>query len=118
MHSQQLPADTFGDPFDLAGLPLPRTPSGYAVQMLDTDMLLDRNSMNFLPVRSPGLQGLFARFDEAHAAASLWVNTHCPDPAEHRLAIIPAGFDPVMERPILIHGVLCGQPEFLPFFGD
>ena len=37
----QFAADAFGDRFALADLPLPRPPRGYAVQMLDTDTLLD-----------------------------------------------------------------------------
>ena len=118
MDSRPLPLDTFGDRFDLNDLPLPRPPAGYAVQTLDTDTLLDQRTMTFLPVRSPKLQGLFESFEAAHAAASKWVNTHCSDPTEHRLAIVPAGFDQVMERHILIYGVLRGQPEFLPIFGD
>ena len=110
MRRFEFSADAFGDRFALADLPLPRPPRGYAVQMLDTDTLLDRASGEFLPVRSPALDGLFASFDDAHAAACLWVTAHCDDPAEHHLAIVPAGYDSVFERPILIYGVLCGQP--------
>ena len=105
-----LPADSFGDPFLLDALPLPRRPAGYAVQRLDTDTLLDRVSGRFLPVRSADLQGLFATFDDAHAAASRWVMRHCPPPSDHHLAIVPAGFDPALNRHVLIYGVLCGQP--------
>ena len=110
MTRDDLPADTFGDRFDLDTLPLPRVPAGYAVQRLDTDSLLDRRTGNFLPVRSPELQCLFANFDEARAAAGTWVIKNCPPPADHRLAIVPVGFDPVLQRHILIYGVLCGQP--------
>ncbi len=105
-----LPANAFGDPFELAALPLPRPAAGYAVQRLDTDTLLDRTSGRFLSVRDPALLGLFATFAAAHAAATAWVGTHCPAPADHRLAIVPAGFDPVLQRHVLIYGVLCGQP--------
>lgn len=105
-----LPADAFGDPFELHKLPLARPPAGYAVQLLDTDQLLDRASGQFLPVRSPMLNPLFETFAAAHAAANCWVSIHCPRPDEHRLAIVPAGFDPLLERHVLIHGVLCGQP--------
>ena len=108
--SNTLPADAFGDPFLLDDLPLPRQPAGYAVQRLDTDTLLDRHSGAFLPVRSPELAGLFPTFDAAHAAASAWVAQHCPPPADHCLAIVPAGFDPFLNRHVLIYGVLCGQP--------
>lgn len=118
MDSLHLPQDAFGDHFDLDKLPLPRAPAGYAIQMLDTDTLLDRRTMNFMPVRSPELKGLFESFAAAHAAASAWVKIHCHDPSEHKLAIVPAGFDPIMGRHILIYGVLRGQPEFLPIFGD
>lgn len=110
MESQFVADDTFGDRFDIAALPLPRPPAGYAVQMLDTDQLLDRRSGDFLPVRSPQLKGLFGSFDEAHAAAHAWVASHCPPPEEHRLAIVPAGYDPFRERHVLIYGVLCTRP--------
>ena len=103
-------ADAFGDRFALADLPLPRPPRGYAVQMLDSDTLLDRRSGDFLAVRSPALDGLFASFDEAYAAACRWVESHCRTPQEHRLAIVPAAYDDVLQRHVLIYGVLCGQP--------
>lgn len=106
----QFAEDAFGDPFTLEQLPLPRRARGYAVQMLDTDTLLDRVTGNFLAMRTPGLDGLFVSFAAAHAAASGWVATHCATPAEHRLAIVPAGFDDDLQRPILIYGVLCAQP--------
>lgn len=110
MTQHPFPADAFGDRFDLAALPLPRPPAGYAVQMLDTDTLLDRTTGTFLPVRSTALRCLFADFDAAHAAARRWVEAHCTSPEEHRLAIVPAGFDPLLERHVLIYGVLCGHP--------
>lgn len=111
MHSNTpLPADSFGDRFALDNLPLARRAAGYAVQRLDTDRLLDRSSGNFLPVRSPELHCLFASFDEAREAAGNWVVKNCPPPADHRLAIVPVGFDPLLERHVLIYGVLCGQP--------
>lgn len=103
-------ADSFGDRFDLAALPLPRAACGYAVQMLDTDTLLDRATGAFMPVRSSVLDGLFASFDDAHAAACRWVEAHCPAPDAHDLAIVPAGFDDALQRHILIYGVLCGRP--------
>jgi hypothetical protein len=103
-------ADAFGDRFNLGDLPLPRPPRGYAVQMLDTDTLLDRASGRFLPVRAGELDGLFASFDDAFAAACRWVEAHCSAPEDHRLAIVPAGFDEVRQRHILIYGVLRGQP--------
>lgn len=110
MRRFQFREDAFGDRFTLADLPLPRPPHGYAVQMLDTDTLLDRHSGTFLPVRSSALDGLFATFDDAYAAACRWVETHCAAPDEHRLAIVPAGFDNVLLRHVLIYGVLSGQP--------
>ena len=103
-------ADAFGDPFEIRTLPLPRPAAGYAVQMLGTDTLLDRQSGNFLPVRSPALKGLFEHFDEAFSAAQSWVEGHCESFDEHRLAIVPAGFDTVLERHVLIYGVLCEHP--------
>lgn len=110
MIPSDFPADAFGDRFELADLPLPRPPAGYAVQMLDTDTLLDRRTGDFLPVRSPALQGLFDSFDAAHAAARCWVEGHAGDPQDHPLAIVPAGYDQLLERHVLIYGVLCGQP--------
>lgn len=110
MDNPLLAEDSFGDCFDIAALPLPRPPAGYAVQMLDTDQLLDRNSGNFLPVRSPELRGLFDSFHEARVAALAWVEKHCPPPEEHRLAIVPAGYDQFRERHVLIYGVLCTRP--------
>lgn len=105
-----LPADAFGDRFALEALPLARAPDGYAVQMLDTDKLLDRLTGAFLPVRSEQLDGLFDSFDAAYAAAHAWVEKHCQYPDDHRLAIVPASFDHVLNRHVLIYGVLCGQP--------
>jgi hypothetical protein len=105
-----LPADTFGDCFTLEALPLARAPAGYAVQMLDTDKLLDRLTGAFLPVRSEQLDGLFDSFDAAYTAAHTWVEKHCPTPDDHRLAIVPASFDHLLKRHVLIYGVLCGQP--------
>jgi len=106
----QFAADAFGDRFALADLPLPRPPRGYAVQMLDTDTLLDCAAGEFLPVRSPELNGLFTTFDDAFAAACRWVEVHCERPEDHPLAIVPAGFDDILQRHVLIYGVLCGRP--------
>lgn len=103
-------SDAFGDRFALADLPLPRPARGYAVQMLDTDTLLDRVSGSFLPVRASGLDGLFASFDDAYAAACQWVEANRESPQDHCLAIVPAGFDDVLQRHVLIYGVLCGRP--------
>ena len=110
MRRFEFSGDAFGDRFALADLPLPRPARGYAVQMLDTDTLLDRASGKFLPVRSPQLDGLFATFDDAFDAACRWVEAHCQAPEDHHLAIIPAGFDDILQRHVLIYGVLCGQP--------
>lgn len=114
-----LPADAFGDRFQLDRLPLPRQAAGYAVQRLDTDTLLDRASGTFLPVRAAALDALFPDFDAAHAAASAWVMRHCPPPADHRLAIVPATFDTALARHVLIYGVLSAvNPDLQPFLGD
>lgn len=110
MANLQFPADAFGDRFNLADLPLPRPPAGYAVQMLDTDRLLDRRSGSFAPVRTPGLEPLFSSFDAAYDAALAWAGQHGIAAEEHRLAIVPAGFDSLRERHVLIYGVLCGHP--------
>lgn len=104
------PADAFGDPFDLAGLPLPRIACGYGVQLLDTDRLLDAATGELLPVRSPDLRAAFASFAAAHAAAATWAARNAVAPDDHRLAIVPVGYDPVLQRHVLIYGVLCGHP--------
>ena len=110
MPDPHFPPDAFGDRFDITALPLPRPPAGYAVQLLDTDQLLDRATGELAPVRSPQLDPLFASFDDAYDAARRWVDSHCSDPADHHLAIVPAGYDPLLERHVLIYGVLCTRP--------
>lgn len=110
MPDAQFPADAFGDPFDLASLPLPRPACGYGVQMLDTDCLLDKASGDFLPVRSPDLDAAHANFAGAHAAAARWASRAGLAPDAHRLAIVPVGYDDLLQRHVLIYGVLCGQP--------
>lgn len=110
MASTTFPADAFGDRFDITKLPLPRPSAGYAVQMLDTDTLLDHQTKSFLPVRSTSLRALFQTFDEAYIAACAWVETSPIAPEGHNLAIVPAGFDKTLARHVLIYGVLCGHP--------
>lgn len=102
--------DAFGDRFDLANLPLIRHADGYAVQMLDTDTLLDRLTATFLPVRNGALKGIFETFDAAFQAAQQWAIAQQLPPNEHSLAIVPVAYDPVLQRHILIYGVLCTQP--------
>ena len=110
MELPALPADAFGDPFDIARLPLPRPAVAYGVQRLDTDCLLDRHHPRFLPVRSRDLDAFFPDFGSAHAAAGAWL-AHSGTPLEaHDLAIVPLGYDPLLERPILIHGVIRSEP--------
>ncbi|MDR3323594.1 MAG: hypothetical protein LBS89_05250 [Zoogloeaceae bacterium] len=99
----------FGDPFRLEDLPLPRPAEGYAVQYLGRDWLLDRTTAAFLPIRTPRLQGLFPSFEAARQAALAWGRAQSGTPP---LAIVPAAFDPVSERHILIYGVL--QPQLEP----
>lgn len=110
MTSCQLADDAFGDRFVLDTLPLPRRADGYAVQTLGSDRLLDRNSGEFLPVRSPSLQALFTTFDAAREAAQAWLEGHGVSPADHRLAIVPAAFDELLERHVLIYGQLAEHP--------
>lgn len=102
--------DAFGDPFSLADLPLPRAGTGYAVQRLDTDTLLDRHTGRLLPVRDPALSGLFDSFEAARAAARQWLKTQGEPIGEHPLAIVPAYFDHEMGRHVLIYGVLTQSP--------
>lgn len=102
--------DAFGDRFSLSDLPLPRAGTGYAVQMLDTDTLLDRSTGEFLAVRDTTLSGLFESFDAAHAAARLWLTAHGVGLDRHPLAIVPAYFDQEMNRHVLIYGVLTQSP--------
>ena len=110
MANTYFPDDFFVDRFDLAHLPLPRAARGYAVQMLDTDTLLDRKTGDFHTIRSPLLDGLFDSFDSAHSAAVCWMSAHPDMTTEHSLAIVPAGFDDELKRHVLIYGVLSGQP--------
>ncbi|MBS1190203.1 MAG: hypothetical protein H6R10_1995 [Rhodocyclaceae bacterium] len=102
--------DTFGDRFSLDDLPLPRAGMGYAVQRLDTDTLLDRTSGTFLPVRDPGLSGLFESFDRAHAAARDWLKARNATVDAYPLAIVPASYDGELRRHVLIYGVLTQSP--------
>jgi len=101
--------DAFGDRFDLDQLPLARPAAGYAVQMLGTDTLLDSQTGCFLPVRAARLRGLFPSFDDAFKAAASWVESTGRHTDEHPLAIVPASFDSVLERHVLIYGVLTDQ---------
>jgi len=110
MVNHSLPPDAFGDRFAIEHLPLARKATGYAVQMLGTDKLIDRSTRDFLPIRSAALNGLFDSFDAAHTAARAWVDKHCPNPDDHHLAIVPATYDPVLQRHVLIYGVLCDHP--------
>lgn len=102
--------DAFGDRFDISTLPLPRPASGYAVQRLDTDTLLDRASGRFLPVRNAALEALFASFDEARSAARAWLAGCGGTTERHPLAIVPATYDTVLGRHVLILGVLTRAP--------
>lgn len=109
MHKNDFSEDAFGDPFSLEHLKLPRPAAGYAVQLLDTDQLLDVKKGHFQPIRSAGLDPFFATFNEAHAAAGLWLKSHTGNPAP-ALSIVPVGYDIELQRPILIYGVLCTHP--------
>ncbi|MDR3158720.1 MAG: hypothetical protein LBU11_06850 [Zoogloeaceae bacterium] len=94
----------FGDPFCLEDLPLARPAGGYAVQYLGSDQLLDRRAHDFLPARHPDLRALYPSFSSASAAARSWREAH-PE-AVPDLAIVPAAFDALAKRHILIYGVL------------
>lgn len=107
---EMFPADAFGDPFALDALPLPRPAVGYGVQRLGTDTLLDLRDGEFHPIRSPGLAPCFATFAGAHAAAAAWAARHGVDEGSHCLAIVPLGYDSLLERHILIYGVLDPHP--------
>jgi len=102
--------DAFGDRFDLASLPLARAGTGYAVQLLDTDTLLDRRTSTFLPVRDQRLDGLFTDFDSAFLAAKRWIQQNNSNTETHPLAIVPACVDAQLERHVLIYGVLTRSP--------
>lgn len=102
--------DSFGDRFDLAKLPLARPGSGYAVQYLGSDTLLDRQRRCFLSVRDPELNALFESFDAAFAAAENWLRHQESSAEEHPLAIVPADFDRELQRHVLIYGVLPTLP--------
>lgn len=112
-----LPPDhplAFGDPFRLEELALPRPAEGYGVQYLGRDQLLDQGTGRFLPIRNPALRGLFPSFEAAREAARAWRNSPAAqEEAAPPLAIVPAAFDPISERHILIYGIL--QPELEEF---
>lgn len=103
-------ADAFGDPYDVRSLPRSRPGMGYAVQLLDSDQILDRASGRFLSIRDPQLSGLFLSFHDAYAAARATVLAGKIDPREEPLAIVPAYHDATMQRHVLIYGVLTAQP--------
>jgi len=103
-------ADAFGDHFPLSQLSSPRKAEGYALQILDTDKLFDQNSGDFLPIRTTTLNALFPSFDAAFEAAAIWVGKHGENPADHRIAIVPACYDQTLQRHVLIYGVLCSSP--------
>ncbi|MDR1350174.1 MAG: hypothetical protein LBJ59_05240 [Zoogloeaceae bacterium] len=105
----------FGDPFCLEDLPLPRPAEGYAVQRLGCDQALDQRTHDFLSVRHPDLRALYPSFSAASTAAQAWREAH-PE-ATPELAIVPAAFDAVAERHILIYGVL-GNKKSAPVFPD
>jgi hypothetical protein len=105
-----LPVNAFGDPFDIRHLALRRPAGGYAVQKLDSDLLLDQLTAEFLPVRSPKLKALYSSFDDAHQAAARWLASQLNGIEHHNLAIVPASFDELLQRHILIYGVLRSTP--------
>ncbi len=105
-----VPGDAFGDSFSLDRLALPRPAVAYGIQRLGTDLLLDRQSDTFKPIRTPDLQPRFNDFSDAFAAASAWLITNGIEIDEHDLSIIPLAYDPLLERHVLIFGVLCGRP--------
>lgn len=104
------PDKLFGDPFDIERLTLRRPAQGYAVQKLNTDLLLDRQSGVFLPVRSADLKALFSSYQDACCAAECWLQNQQIASDEHELAIVPASFDPQLQRHILVYGVLRSEP--------
>ncbi len=106
----EVPVDAFGDHFELNALTLPRQADGYAVQLLDTDCLLDKETAEFLSVRTSKLRGLFASFEAAHQAAVRWLQLSQTPLGEHEIAIVPASYDHALQRHILIYGVLRSKP--------
>lgn len=110
MRTIDLSTNGFGDPYDLADLPLPRPAIGYGVQKLDTDQLLDRETGTFASVRDQSIAPTFANFDAAARAAQNWSEQNLDDPMQHTLAIVPLGYDANLERHILIYGVLRAHP--------
>lgn len=100
----------FGDPFALHELDLPRQAVGYGLQQLGSDQVLDRNTGNLRSIRTPKLHPVFSSFSEAYTAGKTWVkNNH--EISDIQLAIVPLGFDPELERHVLIYGVLQADPS-------
>jgi hypothetical protein len=107
-HAEETPF--LGDPFRLEELPLPRPADGYAVQYLGRDLLLDKQQAVFLPIRHPTLRALHESFAAARQAALDWLHSQSATPIPP-LAIVPAAFDRVSERHVLIYGVLPEELE-------
>lgn len=105
------PIDAFGDPYTLEQLTLPRPATGFAVQKLGLDQVLDPATGQFRPLRKASIHAVFGQFETAHAAASGWLRAQAFTPPEAGLAIVPAAFDEAMQRPVLILGVLETDPD-------
>jgi hypothetical protein len=93
MHPNHFPPTRSVTASTLSKLPLPRAPAGYAVQRLDTDQVLDRRAANNF-CRCAARTWMHCSQLRRSPCRSLPLgNGNCDDPAEHHLAIVPAGYD-------------------------
>lgn len=91
-----------GDCFNLEDLVLPRPASGYGVQLLGTDQIIDQQGMLLRPIRQAETTSRFSSFEDAQIAGEHYLQQHPETP----LAIVPLAYDPVFQRLILIQGVI------------
>lgn len=105
----------FGEPFSLTAVRLPRPACAYAVQYLGTDQVLDRQTLRFLSIRTAGLDAAFPCFATAETAARQWLAAQTAAEGErlarqHPVSIVPLGLDVLMQRPVLIWGMIPPDP--------
>lgn len=91
-----------GDYFNLENLVLPRPASGYGVQHLGTDQILDHQGTHLRPIRQAEITSNFPSFETAQIAGKQYLLRHPEVP----LAIVPLAYDPTFQRLVLINGVI------------
>lgn len=105
------PNDLFGDPFELAHLPLPRPALGYGIQEFDTGHALNPYTQSLQTLRASKKEVIFSTYAEAFQQGINYLQQKLSKSHDHNLCITPIGYDEVMERPVWILGVLWSEPE-------